>query len=206
MLVALAVVLLLVVLVDSQLRPLIRTLTAAQARQVSTLAINDAITEAIEEGEGYAELVHVETTADGKVNAVKTDIAKINQLKARATKKILERFAEASVREIKIPIGTLLNNDFTRGRGPKIPLLVELKGNVFTEITSDLSGAGINQTVHRIMLKVKTSVYAVIPGYNVTTEVETNFCVAETVIVGEVPDSFVNLTGEFKSNVSDFIQ
>lgn len=205
-LIVLAVLLLAVVLIDGQIRPLMKTLTASQARQISTMVINDAITQAIEEENGSAELVQVETTSDGKVNAVKTDIAKINKLKANATTKILEKFGEMNLREITIPIGTLLGNDFTRGRGPKIPLLVELKGNVNTEMVSDLSGAGINQTMHKIMLKVKTSVYAVIPGYNATTDVETEFCIAETVIVGEVPDSFVNLDGEFKNNVSDFTQ
>ncbi len=203
LLVILGILLVLVLLIDSQLRPLIKTLIASQARQISTVAINDAITKAIEE-EGSDALVHVDVGSDGKVNTIQTDIARINRLKALASNKILEKFGENTLREIKIPIGTLLGNDFTRGRGPKIPLLVELRGNVYTEVTSDLSGAGINQTLHRIILKVKTSVYVVIPGYNTSTDLETDFVIAETVIVGEVPDNFVNLSGEYEKSVDEF--
>jgi len=205
--VTLVLLLILILLLDCRLRPLLKTLTETQARQISTVAINEAITELMErEEEPYKQLVRVETSGEGKVNAVKTDISAVNHLKARAATRILEKFREDAVREMKIPIGTLLGNDFTRGRGPKLPFLVELKGNVNTGIYSDLDDAGINQTIHKIMLKVSTDIYAMIPGCHVTTKVETEFCIAETVIVGEVPESYVNLAGEYASGVTDYVK
>jgi len=204
---ALVLLSILIFLLDCRLRPLIKTLTETRARQISTVAINEAIAEMMEQADGqYRELVYVETSGAGKVNTVKTDISAVNHLKAQATTRILDKFKEKTVREMKVPVGTLLGNDFLRERGPKLPFLVELKGNVNTGIFSDLADAGINQTIHKIMLKVSTEVYAVIPSCHVTTTVETEFCIAETVIVGEVPDSYVNLAGEYASGVTDYVK
>ena len=79
------------------------------------------------------------------------------------------------------------------GRGPLIPLKITLAGTVITELQSQFLSAGINQTKHELTLSVKARIFIRMPGYYTTAEITTNFLVAETVIVGEVPDAFTNV-------------
>ena len=69
-------------------------------------------------------------------------------------------------------------------------------GYVQTEIYNSFQSAGINQTLHQIMLKVTATVSAVIPAYTVTTDVTTNLCIAQTIIVGKVPTAYTDINGE----------
>ena len=76
--------------------------------------------------------------------------------------------------------------------GPSLNLRVTLAGNVKADFKSTFESAGVNQTRHRIYLDVGTSVYSFLPGINSTTDVNTDELVAETVIVGEVPQMMLN--------------
>lgn len=74
-----------------------------------------------------------------------------------------------------------------------MPLRLTLSGNVNADFKSSFESAGINQTKHQIYLNIHTSVYSFLPGFNTTTDVETNVPVAETIIVGAVPQVVANL-------------
>ena len=93
---------------------------------------------------------------------------------------------------MKIPIGTLIGGNLFHGLGPALSLKVTLAGNVQADFKSTFESAGVNQTRHRIYLSVGTSVYSFLPGINSTTDISTDVLVAETVIVGEVPQVLVS--------------
>jgi len=66
-------------------------------------------------------------------------------------------------------------------------------GSVVTSVSNVFDSAGINQTRHQIMLNIKSTVSVIIPGYITSVPVETNMCIAESVIVGLVPDTYANV-------------
>ena len=80
-------------------------------------------------------------------------------------------------------------------RGPRIPLRVTMSGNALTTMNSAFSSAGINQTSHQITLHIESQIVTTIPGYTNYIKVETDFVVAETVLVGKVPDTFLDVDG-----------
>ena len=84
---------------------------------------------------------------------------------------------------------------------------IQLYGNVTANIRSDFEGAGINQTRHRILCDVKVGVSAVIPGCSSYTEVENSFTVSETVLLGNVPDSFtsVDVSEDLYDDINNFL-
>lgn len=118
---------------------------------------------------------------------------KMNELKAVIIQDVQSKLGGDSHKDVGVPIGTLLGSDFLHGRGPDIPLRLTLSGNINADFKSSFESAGINQTKHQIYLNIHTSVYSFIPGFATTTEVDTNFPVAETIIVGEVPQVVANL-------------
>ncbi len=181
------------VLLNHQLRPIIESITTNEARIKSINTINKAVAEELSaNGVSYDNLVSVERNDSGKVLAITTNMIKMNELKAAVIMDVQNRLGDDSHSEVGVPLGTLLGNDLLHGRGPNVPLKLTLSGNVTADFKSSFESAGINQTKHQIYLDIHTSVYSFIPGFNTTTEVETNIPVAETIIVGEVPQMLAN--------------
>jgi sporulation protein YunB len=179
---------------DLQLRPLINTITASQAKYVSVNAINEAVEEALSEaGVEYQDLITVQRDTSGNVLAISTDSVKMNLLKSKLNLAIEQKLSKTKEREVSVPLGTLIGGNWFRGRGPGIPLHISFTSNAFIDFKSTFESAGINQTKHQISLEVHTGVAVLIPGFQTTTEVETNVAVAETIIVGQVPEFYASL-------------
>jgi sporulation protein YunB len=183
-----------VTLIDVQLRPLVKGMSTVQAKSMATRAISDAVNEVMSnENFDYNALTNLKSDASGNVIALQADMVNTNQLKNKIEKAVQQKLLDYSDRTISIPIGTFLGSDLLMGRGPKIKMKITLYGNVITNINSTFESAGINQTKHQIMCTVKAGISVIIPGYNSYTEVETNFIVAESVIVGDIPNSYSNI-------------
>lgn len=184
----------LVLLLDSQLRPIIKSITTNQARIKSIDTINKVITEELGKNAlSYNDLVVIERDSSGKVLAITTQMVKMNEFKSSVIIKVQKELGDSGHMDIGVPLGTLLGDNLLHGRGPSIPLRVTLSGNVNADFKSSFESAGINQTKHQIYLNIHISVYSFIPGFDTTTDVETNVPVAETIIVGEVPQMFANI-------------
>lgn len=207
-LLVIAVLIGLIVLIDCQLRPLVRALAVNQAKIISNTVINQVVLdEMTKEQIRYEDLVDIQKGADGKILAIGANAIRMNELKSAVSLHSQQQIGEIMDKALQIPIGTLIDSEFTRGRGPNIPIHLSLSGNVQTEFTSNFESAGINQTRHRIYLTVHTSIFAIIPGYyNASTEVETSVMVAETIIVGEVPEVYAGLNSENASDIADLAQ
>ncbi len=187
------VFLLVFILVCVQLRPIIENITQNEAKQMSVSAVNTTVAEQLSKtGVKYDDMVNIERDDGGKVLAITTNIVKMNELKAAILNAVQQKMADQH-NEVGVPLGTLIGGDLLHGRGPNVPLKLTLSGNVNGEFKSNFEAAGINQTRHQIYLQVHMSVYSFIPGYNTTTEVTTNVVIAETIIVGQVPQTFANI-------------
>ncbi len=190
----LAALLVLFILLDAKLRPIIKTMAINQAQFIATQAINDAITEVMQKADvSYEKLVNVDKDGEDRVRAITANIVQMNRLKAEVTTLSAQKIAGVDKCTISIPLGTLIGGDLFTGRGPRIKIKVNLSGHVVTDIENTFDAAGINQTRHQIMLDVRGSIYILIPGYNTATEVETDLCIAQTVIVGEVPGTYAQI-------------
>ena len=75
------------------------------------------------------------------------------------------------------------------------------KGYADAVFISEFTDAGLNQTLHRMIMRTTVSVTAFIPMYSVQTDVSGDFLIAETVIVGNVPESFTHVVSEDKDIV-----
>ena len=126
----------------------------------------------------------------------------INRLKAAASNAVMAELAAKEIQTTNIPLGSLIGGSFFVGRGPFLSIKVHTSGVVISNLSSEFADAGINQTNHRISLDMTVMMTAVLPMERVSIELQTSFLVCETVLVGEVPQTVLQLDlGDSMSNI-----
>lgn len=182
---------LLLVGIDVRLRPVIITMAEYQCRVVSLMAMNEAVSTALlQESELCQRLTTVEKGPGGDISAIEIDSAAVNELKTKLTMAVTNRLLSVGKQEIEIPIGTLLGWQLLAGRGPNVRLQVLPASFVQSEIVDTLETAGINQTQHRIFIRFQVEMSAILPGYSTSVTVDDEICVAQTLVVGQVPQVY----------------
>ena len=184
-----------IMLAQSRMRPQVEQLAGSRAHYLAAQAINEAVTEAIARMEiTYDDLIHFEKDDAGRITALKTDMVMANRVKAGIHAATLQKIEGLSKSDIQIPIGNLLDSDLFAGRGPSIKVRLVPVGIVDVAFSNQFSEAGINQTRHQILMDIKTELGVLLPGSSVTQSVSTQVCIAETIIVGAVPDAYAELS------------
>ena len=195
--------------ISAQMRPLLENLATARVSSAVTRIVSEAVYEAIENGEiQYDGLVTLEKDSQGKVTAVRSNMAAFNHLQSEILDTILTRVGQVSARELSIPIGTLTGSALLAGRGPRITVRMESLGTSEARFENAFTSAGINQTRHQIMLNVDVYVSVLLPGFTTATKVSNSFTVAETVIVGSVPETYTYFStspSTYEEDVKDYI-
>ena len=187
----------LIVYLDSRIRPVVKGMAESAASIVSANVVNKAVYDCLAlEDERGEEIILLEKDSSGGIVAIHSNIAKINRLKAVITTAAQEEMMKHTDGAVTIPLGNITGIDFLSGRGPDITIKYKMSSSVQTAVTSDLPSAAINQSRHRIMLDVTTNVYIIMPAFNTSTSSTTSYCIAETVIVGDAPDSYAEMTDD----------
>ena len=187
----LAAVWLLLVWADARLRPQLYALAAMQAMAGEEHALNSAVFSVLE-SDRYASLVQIDQTENGRIASVRTDAVGINLLKGRVCEAASAALASHE-QVVCIPAGSLTGLDILAGHGPLIRVPVRTSGFANADVDSEFEGAGVNQTVHRLMLHVHASVCLSMAKSQQTKSLSYDICIAETVIVGEVPALYANM-------------
>ncbi|MCL2698417.1 MAG: sporulation protein YunB [Oscillospiraceae bacterium] len=182
--------------VDLQVRPLIERVAEFQSRTAAVRIINDVVLQELSSNAyNYDNIVNLSFDEGGELWSITSDMNTINRLKSRSALLINEAVGGLEKMNIGISLGTISGVGFLYGRGPVLPVRVLPKSYANTTLISEFTSAGINQTLHRIIMEVEVEVAIIIPGFNQTMTVQTNYIVAETVIVGEVPNMYVQVSG-----------
>ena len=189
----LMVLVLLVMLLERNLTRIALTLAAAKAEVLAVQALNQAADELIDQGVSYDSLVKVTLGEDGSVRLLQSDAAGMNSLAARASLTAQEKLNALADQSVAVPLGSALGVTLLAGAGPKISVHRLPVGAVVTAYETAFTSAGINQTRHRVLLTMTAQVRLVLPTGASSVEAVTQVAVAESIIVGQVPDSFVNV-------------
>lgn len=183
----------LVVWTDIRIRPLIHDYGINHAKTVCTRAINESVSDLlVQKALAYDDLVTVEKKESGEIQSVEANATCVNRLKADITNTILDRLEQQDVRTLRIPLGTLTGSNLLSGRGPSLPIKIGITATTLTNIRSEFSSAGINQTCHQLFVELEVELFAALPGEPETVTVKSEFLLAETILVGEVPDLYAN--------------
>lgn len=183
-------------LLRGKYHPIIRDLAQTQVRNTASDLINDAIAKQIENGSiRYDRIVYFEKDVNGRITALKTNIGEINRLKTEALSLINEEVLSADESSLGVPLGSLILPEILAGKGPRLPVRILAIRNSDADFTSEFTEAGINQTMHRLNMNVILDITVLILGKTESMTVSSQVVAAETVIVGEVPQTFLNTGG-----------
>ena len=141
----------------------------------------------------YSEMVAVRTDAQGRVTMLEANAARMNQLATLTALRAQEMLRSAEQQSVGIPLGAALGIPFLSAAGPRVQVRILPVGAVSAAFSSEFESAGINQTRHKIYLSMHTSVRLVIPTGASTVDLNSQVLIAESIIVGEVPGSYVNV-------------
>lgn len=187
----LAVLLALTATAGLQMKHLLTQLATTRVTNTVNRIVTQAVNETVDSGEvRYDDLISFEKDNEGKITAVKSNMPEFNRLQSKILNLILERISEVSTRDLSIPVGSLTGSSLLSGRGPLVTVRMQSVGSSTAHLENQFVSAGINQTKHQIILKVDVSVAILLPGFRTATQVSNAFTVAETVIVGTVPQTY----------------
>ncbi|HIT33219.1 MAG TPA: sporulation protein YunB [Candidatus Faecousia intestinigallinarum] len=174
----------------------IRSLAQTEVMNATSDLINDAIDKQIETGDiAYDRMIYFEKDLDGRITALKTNMSEVNRLKTNILNLINDEILAIDTADISIPLGSLLLPELFSGRGPHIPVHILAIRNSDANFTSQFTEAGINQTLQQLTMEVRVDVTVLILGKTEEFTVNSQVVVAETIIVGQVPDTFLQTGG-----------
>jgi len=178
----------------------------AEMRAKATQIVNRAIINEYSKQFNYDEIIRVDKDSEGNIVMLKADTLKMNKIAIDVALESQKELLKLGDIGIKIPIGYITRNNIFSYYGPRITIKMQPIGLVETKYSSEFESAGINQTRHKIYVKVKTTVRVIIPLKSNDIEVANEIPIAETIIVGKTPNTAIGLdlngTG-FKMNNSD---
>lgn len=193
----LAGVLAILILADGFLRSIIEGYPMSVATGVMTEMMDKAMENVLTDSAldpNEVDVVIYDT--DGRVLSIETNTNELTKIKTNFVSKLNEMLYDyGDIIKVSIPIGTLIGHEYTLGRGPKITFDLQYSYSISAELNSTFYEAGINNTVHSIELVVTNDIFIIIPWGHSRQKVSTKYIIAETVIVGDVPDAFTNVYG-----------
>ena len=174
----------------------IRALAQTQVINATSDLINDAIDKQIEKGTiQYDRIVYFETDLNGNITALKTNMSEVNRLKTDILNLINDEILDMDTSDLGIPVGSLILPELMSGRGPEIPVKIISIRNSEGSFESQFTEAGINQTLQQLTMHVSIDVSILVLGSAESFTVSSQVVVAETIIVGKVPDTFFQTGG-----------
>lgn len=164
--------------------------------------LSDSVTQVME-GTGDDPILLVGRSLSGDVTSIETDIRQANLLQAELMAAITDGLRGLSEETLKIPVGTLLGGYVMTGHGPEISFRFQPEGALTVRLLSRFESGGVNQTRHQILLSVEAQMLAVTSVRTVSVVVPAEFILAETVIVGAVPENFTQVLTEDRELLGD---
>ena len=198
LLVLLAMILAAALGIQFRIRPMLRTIAETQVVNAASSALAGAVNRQMAEGTAdYGGLISFEKDETGQITAMRTDTGQIARLKAEVFAALDDLVSEVEIRDLGVPLGSLFLPEFFSGKGPAIPVHILSIRNSDATFESNFSQAGINQTLHQLNMIVSVDVSALVMGETDSFTIHSEVVVAETVIIGDVPSTYLQTGGYY---------
>lgn len=177
--------------VDRNIKPTLIAVAEVRAKSVTTKAINDTIKSKIKEDINYENLILVKYDLEGRVSLMQANTILMNSIAADMALEVQEQLKNLSNSKVKVPLSNTFNRYLINL--PSLNLQIQPQGSVNVGFATEFEEAGINQTRHRIYLIVSTDIRIIVPLISKTINITTNIPIAETVIIGDVPEQYFTI-------------
>ena len=176
-----------------QIVPILRQVAEDLVINQASDIIGDAVGEQLAAGTiDYDAIITLDKNAAGQVTALHTNMQVVNQLRQEIITLLSQRIMELNVAQLSVPLGSVISPSVFSQWGPRIPVSVSSVNNIGAHLESQFTSAGINQTLNQLVLYVSMDVGILVANGTKEVTVSQQVVVAETVIVGAVPDAFLD--------------
>ncbi|PWM57435.1 MAG: sporulation protein YunB [Oscillospiraceae bacterium] len=191
-----------VLIYNLQILPVLFPLAKAKCTTELTDAVNRIVRARMQsDSDGYADFVRLHFGEDGSVASVETNTPRLAKLSGDVVGDVTDALTHERM-TVRIPLGSLSGSALLSGKGPDVRVKLAVSQKITCAVRGDFTESGINQTLHRVFLRVTVEVCALLPGAVQTFSVPTDVCVAETVIIGKVPEAYTRID-RFASDVTE---
>lgn len=174
--------------------PVVKTVAEEKVRALTVSTVNAAVTSVLEAEPSFVDMVEYGHDANGDLNSIKINATRVNAVMQRSVQKTQNGLSDMISSGVNIPVGSVSGITFLSGKGPNLNVAVIPVGAVDARLRSEFSEIGINQTIHKIYLSLDSTIKIIIPGADNTIKSSSEVLLVESVIIGKVPDTYLNAT------------
>ena len=201
MILIILVVIYVFLLVDKKIKPAFIAIAEVKAREIATRSINESVKAKLTKDIKYEDLIAIRTDTEGNITMMQANTVMMNKLASEVALTIQDNIKKIKASTVKVPIGTVFDSQLLAKYGPKISINITPIGMVSVDFKTEFEQSGINQTRHRIYLVVNTKVRVIVPLSSKAVSVSSSVPIAETVIVGRVPQNYISVPKEELTNL-----
>ena len=187
------------------IEPIITKQCINMAKSIATKVSNEQATIVMADY-NYTDLMNITKDESGNIKMISANVITVNKIISDIPILIQDALSKSENNKFHIKLGSFTGSKMLAGRGPDIDIKMTAIGNVETDLKSEFSQSGINQTLHRVYLEVKCNVIILTPFNSIEQQIVNQVLLAEGVIVGNIPDAYYNLEGINNDNLVDIIE
>lgn len=184
----------LLLMINDNMRPALAAIAEARITALAVTAMNDAIMERMDDN-SYTSLITAYDNGE-KVYMIQADTRQMNMLASDCCAAAQTRIAAMGEQGVSVPLGTVSGITYLSGRGPGIRVMFTPVGSVESDFDSELVSSGINQSLYRVNIRLTSTIRLIMPGVSHIIEVSAKAAIAESIIVGDVPQVYTNVADE----------
>jgi len=172
--------------------PTLLDITQAKISAQTVLVINQAVTTSFQNTDVFGDLISIQRDNDGNIILLTANSLQANKLARQTAIVSQQRLDQLAKEQIEVPFGTISGIPLFSEMGPEITITVTPIGAVNCTFTSTFESVGINQTLHRMFIQVECKMDLIIPQMHHTMECVVPILVSESIIIGKVPQTYLN--------------
>lgn len=205
---------LLIFIVDKKITPILMMYAEKKSKSVASIMISEAVNNNVFIDMSKDDLFIQTKDKDGKVVSTDFNPVIVNTVLNKITiyvQNYLEQLESGTIEELElsktvlssydleklkkgviyeIPSGIVFNNSLLSNLGPKIPVKINLNGDVITDIKTDVQSYGINNALIKVSANVKVYMQVIIPFKTKEIVVEANVPIVMKLVEGNVPSYY----------------
>ena len=183
---------LMIMFTERRIKPTVVAIGQAKAKVIAMDVINKSVKDTLKDY-GYMDLFHVTIDDNKKISMVEPNTVEINNFVSDTIELVQRRLNDLNKTKTYIYFGSAINSQLFANMGPKIYLKLYPVGSVDIDYKTTFDKAGINQTRYMLELVVNVHMQIVAPLIDDNVKVSNNMPIAEIIIVGDVPDSYIDI-------------
>lgn len=185
-----------VYVIKEVIEPNLEEVSRMRAQVIVSKAINTALDEQFSQSDNGAEFFDIQRDEDGVMEMVTADSIAINKLIVEISLNIQELFKDMQSEYMYIPFGSLMGSKLLSQAGPQVKVNVVPISVISSDFRTEFEEQGINQTKYMLYIILGCKIKVLCPFAYDTIETSTKVLIAEAVILGKVPSSYVQVPEE----------